>query len=119
MKYEVTFIHKNGKPQSDTTLIFGDRDAVDIAKKCFEYGKSNNYSDLEIRKVRDENKENKEESKTGHCKDCKYFEYDSVGKVDGMPLIVAHEVCTKWGEGCKTEEDGFCFMFEKMQKSEV
>ena len=57
-------------------------------------------------------------SKTGHCKDCKYFEYDSVGKVDGMPLIVAHEVCTKWGEGCKTEEDGFCFMFEKMQESE-
>lgn len=56
--------------------------------------------------------------KIGRCKDCKYFEYDSVGKVDGMPLIVAHEVCTKWGEGCKTEEDGFCFMFEKKQKSE-
>ena len=51
MKYEVTFIHKNGKSQSNTTLIFGDRDALDIAKKCFEYGKSDNYSDLEIRKV--------------------------------------------------------------------
>lgn len=63
-------------------------------------------------------KMNAQISKTGHCKDCKYFEYDSVAKVDGMPLIVAHEVCTKWGEGCKTEEDGFCFMFEKMQESE-
>ena len=53
MKYEVTFIHKNGKSQSNTTLMFGDRDALDIAKKCFEYGKSDNYSDLEIRKVRE------------------------------------------------------------------
>ena len=49
---------------------------------------------------------------TGHCKDCKYFEYDSVAKVDGIPLIVAHEICNKWGEGCKTGEDGFCFLFE-------
>ena len=31
------------------------------------------------------------EPKTGHCKECKYFEYDSVEKVDGVPLIVAHE----------------------------
>ena len=53
MKYEVTFIHKNGKSQSNTTLMFGDRDALDIAKKCFEYGKIDNYSDLEIRKVRE------------------------------------------------------------------
>lgn len=50
--------------------------------------------------------------KTGHCKDCKYFEYDSVAKVDGIPLIVAHEICNKWGDGCKTREDGYCFLFE-------
>lgn len=50
--------------------------------------------------------------KTGHCKDCKYFEYDSVAKVDGIPLIVAHEICSKWGDGCKTREDGYCFLFE-------
>ena len=48
----------------------------------------------------------------GHCKDCKYFEYEIVAKVDGIPLIVAHEICNKWGDGCKTKEDGFCFMFE-------
>ena len=50
--------------------------------------------------------------KVGHCKDCKFFEYDSVAKVDGVPLIVAHEICNKWGDGCKTSEDGFCFLFE-------
>lgn len=42
-----------------------------------------------------------------NCKDCKYFEYDSVAKVDGIPLIVAHEICKKWGDGCKTSEDGY------------
>lgn len=56
--------------------------------------------------------------KTGHCKDCKYFEYDSVANVDGIPLIVAHEICSRWGDGCKTKEDGYCFMFEP-QESEV
>ena len=35
--------------------------------------------------------------KTEHCKECKYFEYDSVAKVNGIPLIVAHEICFKMG----------------------
>ena len=48
-----------------------------------------------------------------HCRDCKYFEYDHVSKVDGIPLIVAHEICTRWGEGCKSREDGFCFLAER------
>jgi type VI protein secretion system component VasF len=56
--------------------------------------------------------------KSGHCKECKYFEYDSVAKVDGVPLIVAHEICNKWGNGCKTSEDGYCYLFEP-QESEV
>ena len=56
--------------------------------------------------------------KSGKCKNCKYFEYDSVAKVDGMPLIVAHEICNKWGDGCKTSEDGFCFMFEESEDKE-
>lgn len=59
-----------------------------------------------------------QEPKTGHCKDCKYFEYDSVAKVDGIPIIVAHEICKRWGDGCKTKEDGYCFLFEP-QESEV
>lgn len=60
---------------------------------------------------------NPQEPKIGHCKDCKYFEYDSVAKVDGIPLIVAHEICSRWGDGCKTKEGGYCFLFEP-QKSE-
>lgn len=54
-------------------------------------------------------------AKQGRCKDCKYFEYDSVAKVDGIPLIVAHEICSKWGDGCKTKEDGYCFMYEPQE----
>lgn len=55
---------------------------------------------------------------TGHCKDCKYFEYDNVAKVNGIPLIVVHEICNKWGDGCKTKEDGYCFLFEKQETSD-
>ena len=55
------------------------------------------------------------EPKTGRCKDCKYFEYDSVAKVDGIPLIIAHEICNRWGDGCKTREDGYCFLFEPQE----
>ena len=59
-----------------------------------------------------------QEPKTGYCKDCKYFEYDSVAKVDGIPLIVAHEICKRWGDGCKTKEDGYCFLFEPQESEE-
>ena len=52
------------------------------------------------------------------CKDCKFFEYDSIAKVDGIPLIVAHEICNKWGDGCKSREDGYCFLFEPREDGE-
>lgn len=56
--------------------------------------------------------------KMGRCKNCKYFEYDSLAKVDGVTLIVAHENCIKWGGGCKTSEDGYCFMFEPKESDD-
>ena len=56
------------------------------------------------------------ERQTGKCKECKYFEYDSVAKVDGIPLIVAHEICNKWGNGCKTSEDGYCYLYEPQER---
>lgn len=59
-----------------------------------------------------------EPKEIGYCKDCKYFEYDSVAKVDWIPLIVAHEICNKWGDGCKTKEDGYCFLFEPKESEE-
>lgn len=48
------------------------------------------------------------------CKDCKHYELDYWAKVNGIPLIVAHHICKRWGEGCKTDENGFCFMGEKV-----
>lgn len=63
-----------------------------------------NYMDILEKQMQD--------PKTAYCKNCKYFEYDSLAKVDGIKLIVAHEICKRWGDGCKTSEDGFCFMFE-------
>ena len=56
--------------------------------------------------------------KSGKCKNCKYFEYDSVAKVDGIPLIVAHEICNKWGGGCRTKEDGYCHLFEPQESED-
>ena len=47
------------------------------------------------------------------CKDCKYFNLDKWGKVNDIPLIVAHEICDFWGEGCKTDKDGYCSFAEK------
>lgn len=49
------------------------------------------------------------------CKDCKYFELDHFEKVDGfpIPIIVAHEICMKWGKGCKSNINGWCFMAER------
>ena len=45
------------------------------------------------------------------CKDCKHFEYDSVANVDGVPLIVAHEICKAWGE------NGYCFLYEPKEEN--
>lgn len=56
--------------------------------------------------------------KMERCKDCKYFEYNSVAKIDGVPLIVAHEICSRWGDGCKTREDGYCFLFEPQESED-
>ena len=58
----------------------------------------------------------KEKEERIRCKDCKHFEYDHVEKVDGIPLIVGHEICKRWGEGCKTSENGWCFLAERKEK---
>lgn len=56
------------------------------------------------------------------CKDCKHYErdhFDAVyyptesGEAQKVPLITAHNICTKWGGGCKTAEDGYCFLAER------
>ena len=48
------------------------------------------------------------------CKHCKYYVEDVVNEViPGVPIIMGHNMCTKWGNGCKTDPDGYCFMAEK------
>ena len=59
-----------------------------------------------------------QEPKSGKCKNCKYFEYDSVARVERIPIIVAHEICNKWGGGCKTKEDGYCYLFEPQESED-
>lgn len=51
------------------------------------------------------------------CRDCRFYTEDKWGDEIGYPgLIVAHEICEKWGNGCKTSEDGYCFLGERKEK---
>lgn len=48
------------------------------------------------------------------CKHCKYYVEDVVNEViPGVPIIMGHNMCTKWGNGCKTDPEGYCFMADK------
>lgn len=47
------------------------------------------------------------------CRDCKYFEYDSISVVNGIPLISGHLICSRWAGGCKTMEDGYCHLAKR------
>ena len=46
------------------------------------------------------------------CKDCKHFHYDMPYVIQGIP-VYGHEVCDFWGDGCKTNENGFCSYAER------
>ena len=46
------------------------------------------------------------------CKDCKHFEYDHPYIILGIPIL-GHELCNAWGDGCKTDKNGYCFMAER------
>ena len=46
------------------------------------------------------------------CKECKHFHYDMPYVIQGIPIL-GHEVCDFWGDGCKTNENGFCSYAER------
>ena len=48
------------------------------------------------------------------CKECKHFEKNSWCKLNGVPIIIAHDICNFWGEGCKTDPNGYCFAGESV-----
>lgn len=47
------------------------------------------------------------------CKNCEFYEDDHWEKIDKFPVIVANHVCMKWGKGCQTDPDGYCFLAER------
>ena len=49
------------------------------------------------------------------CKECEHFEYNHVEVVDGVPIIVAHEICRFWSGGSKTSENGYCSFGERRE----
>jgi hypothetical protein len=85
---------------------------------CSEYNQDKHCCPRFNRVIRNAVEEIKQ-PKTGHCKDCKYFEYDHFENMGGMPLITAHKVCKRHGLICKTDEDGYCHLWEHKVEREV
>lgn len=48
------------------------------------------------------------------CKDCKYFRDNKVYNIQGFP-IMGNSVCDKWANGCRTDENGYCFLGERRE----
>ena len=49
------------------------------------------------------------------CKECRFYEEDSWADINDTPMIVAHGICKRWGHGCKTVPEGFCFLGEPQE----
>lgn len=48
------------------------------------------------------------------CKNCKYFHYNKVYDIQGFS-IMGNSVCDKWANGCRTDENGYCFLGERKE----
>jgi hypothetical protein len=48
------------------------------------------------------------------CKECKYFHYNKAYNIQGFP-IMSNSVCDKWANGCRTDENGYCFLGERRE----
>ena len=59
----------------------------------------------------------KDQPQIVRCKDCKHFEYKEwwadIGH--GAKILATDHcpTCNKWGRGCKTEPEGYCFLAER------
>ena len=49
-KYQIRFMHDAHKESAsnDVTLVFGETDAVTVARKCFEMGRCGYYEHMKI-----------------------------------------------------------------------
>lgn len=48
------------------------------------------------------------------CGECIHFHYDKPYIIQGIPVL-GHEVCDFWGDGCKTNPNGFCSHGERRE----
>lgn len=48
------------------------------------------------------------------CGECIHFHYDKPYIIQGIPVL-GHEVCDFWGDGCKTNPNGFCSYGERRE----
>lgn len=83
-------------------------------QKAFDDGYANGYSQarFDYEPKTDTLDKVLSEQIKGRCFECIHFELDAMIDCDGVPLIGAHKICNKWGRGCKTDTNGYCFMFE-------
>jgi len=59
------------------------------------------------------------ENNKAKCENCEHFEKDVFANVGGIPIIICHNICNKWGNGCKTDPDGFCHNFKRRESKEA
>ena len=52
------------------------------------------------------------------CRHCKFYVVkEHWWESDGVPILCADccPTCTKWGDGCMTNPDGYCFLAERRE----
>lgn len=52
------------------------------------------------------------------CGECIHFHYDKPYIIQGIPVL-GHEVCDFWGDGCKTNPNGFCSYGERRSDGDI
>ena len=52
------------------------------------------------------------------CRDCVHFQEDFWVNMGGIPIIAAHNICEKWGNGCATQPERYCHMATRKEETE-
>ena len=57
----------------------------------------------------------KNSKRVTHCKDCRFFGVQDWWSGGQWPVLMANQVptCFKWGNGCKTDPNGYCHFGKK------
>ena len=74
------------------------------------------FDEEDLREIVHKTLENNDFVQVVRCKDCKWFNLNKWAEVDGVQIIVGHEICDFWGGGCKTQKDGYCNYGERKEQ---